>query len=200
MEPVQLTLDLYASWLEQEQKWRLSDEDKRLVRLGYTRKKRGQTKEREILTAENKQREYRRYRTFDTFLNERERLRKRAQNKPKMTRRYTEAITQDDDELTVAMKTRHASISRKCCTNRLPFDLTVDYLVELARSSNYCPIFGERLIYFGDGQNAQVDRSIPELGYVKGNIVFLSSRANRLKSDHTIETCQLLLDYLRTLG
>ena len=52
-----------------------------------------------------------------------------------------------------------------------------------------CPVLGIPLYSDGrDNQNApSLDRFIPSLGYVKGNVFVISRRANVLKGDATIE-------------
>jgi hypothetical protein len=56
---------------------------------------------------------------------------------------------------------------------------------------SHCPIFGWELTNIsGEGRvktNASIDRIIPELGYIKGNIVVMSDLANRMKQDATEE-------------
>ena len=41
-----------------------------------------------------------------------------------------------------------------------------------------------------------VDRVVPSLGYVKGNVHVISHRANSMKSDATIENVRALLAYM----
>ena len=41
-----------------------------------------------------------------------------------------------------------------------------------------------------------LDRFVPNLGYVKGNIRVISFRANRLKSDATIDEMRQVLAYM----
>jgi hypothetical protein len=67
----------------------------------------------------------------------------------------------------------------------------------------YCPILGIEL-HSGKGVShgfkdnlASLDRVDSSLGYVPGNIRVISWRANRLKSDNTIETLEKLLAYMR---
>ena len=61
----------------------------------------------------------------------------------------------------------------------------------------FCPVLGIK-IEFGYGKGPQdsspsVDRINPTLGYVKGNVRVISNRANRLRSDATIEEIKLIL-------
>lgn len=68
-----------------------------------------------------------------------------------------------------------------------------------------CPIFGMPLVtYLGAHRyldnKASLDRIDPNKGYVKGNVWVISWKANRLKSDNTIETLEAILSGLKTLN
>lgn len=64
-----------------------------------------------------------------------------------------------------------------------------------------CPVLGKPLKSSGKrGQNdwsPTLDRVIPALGYVRGNVRVISWRANRLKSNSTPKELQLIVDYMR---
>jgi|TARA_R110000744_G_scaffold304380_1_gene412908 hypothetical protein len=82
--------------------------------------------------------------------------------------------------------------------NNIPFDLTIDNIV----IPNICPILGIEL-KSGTGKGAKdhspaMDRITPSLGYVEGNIQVISSRANRIKNDSTIEELAMILEYLKS--
>ena len=72
-------------------------------------------------------------------------------------------------------------------TNNLPFDLILADI----HIPEKCPLLNITL-NMNNSKNAfdspSLDRIIPELGYVKGNIRVISSEANRLKSNHTLAT------------
>lgn len=70
----------------------------------------------------------------------------------------------------------------------LPFNLTLEDLI----IPELCPVLGIPLIRnYGKGHSSHnspsVDRIIPELGYVKGNVIVISVLANRIKQDATPE-------------
>lgn len=66
-----------------------------------------------------------------------------------------------------------------------------------------CPILGIKLVsgrgtkgHGGPSSNSpSLDRIVPKLGYVPGNVVVVSYRANRLKSDASIEELQALAEF-----
>jgi hypothetical protein len=81
----------------------------------------------------------------------------------------------------------------------LPFDITLDFLESIA--TDCCPVFKTPFKWglSGRGQNENnpsLDRVIPELGYVQGNVVFISNRANSIKQDVTEKELYAVADWL----
>jgi hypothetical protein len=76
----------------------------------------------------------------------------------------------------------------------VPHTITAADIVIPAR----CPVLGIPLapqrVTQGDG-SPSLDRLVPELGYVPGNILVVSSKANRMKSTGTLEDIRKLLDF-----
>lgn len=82
---------------------------------------------------------------------------------------------------------------RRATVNGLPFTITPDDIV----IPTHCPVLGIRL-EFGDRTTApSLDRHIPQLGYVPGNVVVMSNRANILKRDGTTDEILALGAYLK---
>lgn len=67
----------------------------------------------------------------------------------------------------------------------------------------HCPILGIP-IFCHSGRSREdsvsVDRIIPELGYVKGNIVIVSNRANRIKTDSTLSELDKIVQFYKQLN
>ncbi|MCP1937389.1 hypothetical protein J2R95_003184 [Bradyrhizobium japonicum] len=79
----------------------------------------------------------------------------------------------------------------------LPFDLDVDYLLSIFPTDYVCPVLGIDMKFGGDRDNSpSLDRIEPAKGYVKGNVAFISDRANRIKSDATLEELGRVYQYL----
>jgi hypothetical protein len=85
----------------------------------------------------------------------------------------------------------------------LPFD--VSFREDLNLPDN-CPVYDTPLDYSqlretkkkGPLENSpSLDRHVPSLGYVRGNVRVLSNKANRLKGDGTLEDHEILLKCLR---
>jgi hypothetical protein len=77
----------------------------------------------------------------------------------------------------------------------LPFDLTLeDVLIP-----EFCPVFGIPLIMragkFNDN-SPSLDRIIPEKGYVKGNVIIMSYRANRIKCHASLAELKAIVAFM----
>ena len=93
----------------------------------------------------------------------------------------------------VATAYSHAMISSK--KKNLPFDLDMKYLRSLFPVDNKCPIFGFEMDGSTRKRQASIDRIIPELGYVKGNVQFISMLANAMKSNATQSELEIFSNY-----
>jgi len=77
----------------------------------------------------------------------------------------------------------------------LPFNLTVDYLHSLW--TGICPITNSPIYLSTEGgPKAHLDRFYPELGYVQGNVSFINSRMNVLKSNGTTQEFLMILKWM----
>ena len=70
----------------------------------------------------------------------------------------------------------------------LPFDLSYTYLDSIWPKDNLCPVFGFEMKFNRGKQGAYynsptLDRIIPSKGYVEGNVIVISNKANCIKSD-----------------
>lgn len=78
----------------------------------------------------------------------------------------------------------------------LPFDLDVPYVQDMLNARDVCPLLD---VPYDDGRYKQsVDKIIPELGYVKGNVWIISYRANSIKNDASLEELELITKNLRS--
>lgn len=84
----------------------------------------------------------------------------------------------------------------------VPFDLTKEHLHHLWDEQKGCCYYtGVPLTFASDRSPTAVsiDRKVPHLGYVEGNVVLASWAFNRMKQDFTLdelaERCRLFLDW-----
>lgn len=82
----------------------------------------------------------------------------------------------------------HNNAKLRALRSGVPFDITTDDILAVWPADDRCPALGIPL-FKGIGQSGAnsptLDRIVPELGYVKGNIAVLSGRANMIKNDAT---------------
>lgn len=83
-----------------------------------------------------------------------------------------------------------------CRKNNLPFDLDKDYLESIWTDN--CPVFGKPFVRHRKNDNfcPAIDRMDPKKGYVKGNVRYISARANRIKYDASVEELKQVLAYV----
>ena len=82
----------------------------------------------------------------------------------------------------------------------VPFDIDTDYLQKLFPGDWKCPVLGVELIWGGERNNSpSLDRILPEMGYVRGNVRFMSDRANRVLNNATLEDLKKVSEYLKKI-
>ena len=77
------------------------------------------------------------------------------------------------------------SLKGRCRKKGLPFDLVANDLLALIPDDGICPAIGIEIIFGGklSGNSPSIDRIIPSLGYVRGNVCIISHKANSMKQD-----------------
>lgn len=97
------------------------------------------------------------------------------------------------------LKTNRMKIKSK--RDKVPFDLTPEYLESIW--TGVCPVSGIKISLTTDKRSentAELDRFVPEKGYVQGNVNFLSRRINRIKSDITLEEVKKLSQWMEKIN
>jgi hypothetical protein len=96
-------------------------------------------------------------------------------------------------------RTAIAAAKQRAKRSGVPFTLTAQ---DIPRP-DICEVLGLSLFYerrglkCPDAHSPTVDRLVPELGYVLGNIRVISHRANALKSNASLQELELVLAYMR---
>lgn len=77
----------------------------------------------------------------------------------------------------------------------IPFTITFD---DLPPVPEYCPVLGIPIKHgTGDIENSpSLDKIVPRLGYIPGNIAWISGRANAIKRDAALEELEMLVRWL----
>ncbi len=92
---------------------------------------------------------------------------------------------------------------KRATTGDVPFDITTSYIESIYPEDGKCPVFGF-VMEFGGGYSDRdtspsLDRILPELGYVPGNLRWISNRANTLKRDANLAELEAVVLYMKTL-
>lgn len=90
---------------------------------------------------------------------------------------------------------------KRARNKNIPFDLTYEHL--LAILTEYCPIFKTPFMY-GENRGIQdhspsIDRINSKAGYIVGNVVIISVKANRIKSAYNAKDLYKVADWLHEL-
>ena len=89
---------------------------------------------------------------------------------------------------------------KRATINGLPFNIELSDII----IPKLCPIVGIPLFVSYNGghidNSPSIDKVNPNEGYVKGNIAIISYRANRLKSNLTLQQIKNLLSYIKKYG
>lgn len=114
--------------------------------------------------------------------------------KSKNQQKYKKATKNHFWKLEQTLKASKERAARK----NLEHTLTLDDLQNLYPKDNICPILGITLSWgFPKDTSPSLDRIDTSKGYTYENCQIISNRANRIKSDATIEELELLLQYLK---
>jgi hypothetical protein len=100
-------------------------------------------------------------------------------------------------------RTAYSNAKARSASSGVPFDITVEDV--LAECVGVCPALGIDLHYpiecadKRQGRNAHspsLDRIVPVLGYVPGNIAVISARANSIKNDGSYEEVLAVVEWM----
>lgn len=174
----------------------LSEEEKRQRGLEANRKWREKNRERELERHRNRvyteeERRYRRQKGREYHAENRERL-------VKYSRDYYE---KHKDRLNVMTKERmlYKNARSRSRIKNVPFNIEESDIV----IPKTCPVFPWIELCAtntsSEDNSPSVDRVIPELGYVKGNIQIISRRANTIKSMGSAEEHERIAEWLREI-
>jgi hypothetical protein len=105
---------------------------------------------------------------------------------------YLREVANQPEALLVRSARSRAKLRGVSCT------ITKEHI----RIPDVCPVLGIPLVKASGNASdisPTIDRVIPALGYVPGNVRVISYRANRLKCDSTLEEMELVLADLRKI-
>jgi hypothetical protein len=84
--------------------------------------------------------------------------------------------------------------------DKFKVDIDAWYLYQLTKDLVECPVLGCELLFGGTGtikdNSASIDRFDPTKGYTRDNVWIISDKANRMKSDATLEEIKRVYAYM----
>lgn len=90
----------------------------------------------------------------------------------------------------------------RAALKQVPFDLTSDYVESI--TTDVCPVFGTPFTFIGNKKigtdSASLDRLNPAAGYVIGNVVVVSVKANMIKSAYGSADIAKVAEWLKKKG
>lgn len=92
------------------------------------------------------------------------------------------------------------TIRYRCKKNNSTFEIDTSYAVSIFPTDNKCPITNKELI-FGFDENGTIesspslDKIIPEKGYIKNNVIWVSYLVNKIKHNATIKELKMIGDF-----
>lgn len=103
------------------------------------------------------------------------------------------------ESLTGHIKTILTRIKSRAKQTKIDFDLSVEYLESIVVTN--CPILDVDLTWCKKSgkptnNSPSLDRLNPKLGYIKGNVAWVSYRANRIKQDANLVELKKLINWM----
>lgn len=93
------------------------------------------------------------------------------------------------------------SARKRSRSEGLSFNLSPKYLRSIFPEDGVCPVFGTTMPILDEPKKhnkPSLDRICPELGYVEGNVAWISLEANRLKNNASLEQLEAVISYMKT--
>jgi hypothetical protein len=87
------------------------------------------------------------------------------------------------------LREKRGSVRNRARDVGIPFSLPIQFF---RRMPETCPVLGIPLSTGTNDSRPNLDRVVPKLGYVEHNCIWVSGRANRIKSDATLDELQVI--------
>lgn len=108
----------------------------------------------------------------------------------------------EPDQLQLAYCRRiYSAAKQRAKVLNLPFDISPEYLLSIMPHNLVCPIMDYKMELFGGrNRSPSLDKIIPDNGYTKGNVVWMSLEANRIKDNATLSILKRLVELIERNG
>jgi len=113
-------------------------------------------------------------------------------------RKISRAKYEQDNPRKIWAKYANKDARKRALKKGVPFDITAAYILSIMTDT--CPIYGTEFKWLGNGSilptSPSLDRIDPAKGYVEGNVVIISSKANNIKSAYKAADLYKVADWL----
>lgn len=116
----------------------------------------------------------------------------RARAKRKYKRRRT------NNPIPMIARAARDNIIKKCKNTGVPIDLTLTIDDYIALYTESCHICGKKYDLTNHDLKPTIDKLIPSLGYVRGNINVICTRCNRIKYNASPEELYAIADWIKS--
>jgi hypothetical protein len=92
-----------------------------------------------------------------------------------------------------------ATARKRAIKKNVAFDIDANYAQSIYPKDGICPALGILMSWgskYDRSTSPSLDRLLPDIGYIKGNVFWISSRANVIKNDASIDELQLVVAWL----
>jgi hypothetical protein len=119
--------------------------------------------------------------------------------------RTNQVSANNTSSIEACLKNRIRSAKARSIQKGLQFDLTIEFLLEMYNKQDGKCFYTDEALLLSDKSSyskhvISVDKIIPENGYVRGNVVLCTKRANTIKGANTLDDLQLWLpDWYRRI-
>ena len=99
------------------------------------------------------------------------------------------------------IRTTFNRIKRRSKKNNIKFDLDFEYLKNIFPKNFLCPVLKIKMEFANiyNTSNPSLDKINPKLGYIKGNVAFISLRANTIKHNANSEEILAVGNWLKEM-
>ena len=112
---------------------------------------------------------------------------------------YGEAWGSRSAYLKVRVGLTFTKMKKRSKDKNIPLNVTKNYLFSILPDDMRCPILNMEMKFGGGNERStspSIDRFIPEKGYVKGNVAWVSLLANSVKSEKTSTELRMVADWM----
>lgn len=120
---------------------------------------------------------------------------------PAFSKKYYDKLLNVDPKM-YKLKTMIKTSKERATKQNVPFSIDLEYLISILKADDSCPVLGIKLDWncrkISKDNSPTLDKIIPHLGYIKGNVAVISKIANTIKSNGTSQQIFAVANWVKT--